>query len=120
MSFVNQSPPSMEENVPCVDLCWYSMHFATPLSVQVSSHLALELSSALGKGSVWVNDHHLGRYWNITAVPTANQGSCDECPADQYVGSYNGDKCRSGCGAPSQQYYKLPVEWLYAANRFDC
>eukprot|EP01034_Spumella_vulgaris_P022402 gene22402-28524_t len=115
-SFADQLPSLVVEKTSCVDLCWYSSEFATPPSVHASSHLALELSAAMGKGSVWVNGHHLGRYWNITAAPTANMKACDECPSDQYVGSYNGDKCRSGCGAPSQQYYKLPTEWLVSAK----
>jgi hypothetical protein len=118
LHFADQSPLGTEEGISCTDLCWYSAHFATPPSVQAASHLALELSSTMGKGSVWVNGHHLGRYWNITALPTATQGACDECPGDKYTGSYNGDKCRSGCGAPSQQHYKLPTEWLHAAKRF--
>ncbi len=62
----------------------------------------------MGKGAVWVNGHMLGRYWNVTAKPAA----CEECDGDSYVGSYNGDRCRTGCGEPSQTYYKLPTDWL--------
>jgi len=44
------------------------------------------------------------------------QGECTACSSDEYVGAYNGDKCRTGCGSPSQQYYKLPIDWLNSAD----
>lgn len=92
----------------CKLMCWYSASFKTPSAVGKDSRLALELSSSMGKGMVFVNGQMLGRYWNVTA----KDKTCQECSAMSYTGSYNGDKCRTGCGSPSQQYYKLPVDWL--------
>ena len=115
-AIVSSVEPKKDEE--CVSLCWYSSTFKTPASVTPTSHLALDLASSMGKGSVYVNGHMLGRYWNITAEGTLTQGDCtDACSSGEYVGSYNGDKCRSGCGGPSQQYYKLPTEWLVASDR---
>lgn len=99
------------EFTACKSLCWYSSTFKTPSSVSTTSKIALDLSSAMGKGSIWVNGHMLGRYWNVIAAATASQRDCTGCD-NSYSGSFNGDKCRSGCGAPSQQYYKLPADWL--------
>jgi len=62
----------------------------------------------MGKGQVWVNGNHLGRYWLITA-----SGSCTPC---NYAGPYDPSKCRTGCGQPSQRYYHVPRDWLTAQN----
>lgn len=101
-------------------LSWLHGSFETPVSVTESTPLALELSSAMGKGAIWVNGHMLGRYWNITAAATDVQAKeCDaklSCSSADYVGAYSGDRCRSGCGSPSQRYYKLPAQWLQPAS----
>ena len=97
----------------CTTLCWYSSEFSTPSSS--FRHLALDLSS-VSKGAVWVNGFMLGRFWNVTAIPSAAQGRCEECDSASYVGAYNGDKCRSGCGRPSQQFYKLPSDLLHPSE----
>lgn len=100
-------------------LCWYRATFPSPnkrytlIKEDLAFSYALNLGSAMGKGQAWVNGHMLGRYWNITGVATTSQRSCqDTCASNSYVGSYNGDRCRDGCGQPSQEYYKLPVDWL--------
>lgn len=102
-------------------LCWFTTTFATPASVAASAKapvsMAFDLGATMGKGLVYVNGHLLGRYWNIAGTPTASQRDCAGvgCSAESYmdfVGAYNGDRCRSDCGAPSQTYYKLPWDWL--------
>ena len=39
-----------------------------------------------------------------------------ECLTDQmsWVGDYAPTRCVSGCGEPSQSFYKLPYSWLKA------
>jgi len=76
-------------------LTWYKANFDVPADVWSSgAPLALDLSTTK-KGFVWVNGNNLGRYY-----PTAIAGgSCAPC---DYRGSFNPDKCREGCGAPSQ------------------
>ena len=96
---------------------WINLSFETP-SGDSNTPLALELigtndAPILGKGAIWVNGIMLGRYWNITANSAL---SCDEaCLTNQmtYVGSYNADRCTTGCNQPSQKYYKLPYDWLH-------
>lgn len=120
-----QSSPDRDPNTACVGLCWYRSTFLTPASLSLHADspqpLALILSNAMGKGAVWVNGQMLGRYWNITAQATATQGSCDAstCTSDAFVGAYNGDRCRSGCGQASQSAYKLPSQWLLPADRYS-
>lgn len=101
-------------------LCWFTTTFATPAVVATASSpvsMVLDLGATMGKGMVSVNGHMLGRYWNIAGAATASQRDCAGvgCSAESYmdfVGAYNGDRCRSDCGAPSQTYYKLPWDWL--------
>lgn len=100
----------------CDGLCWHNVVFRTPSSVTPTSHIALDLASSMGKGAVWLNGNMLGRYWNITAQASAAQIACKTCGND-FVGGYNGDKCRSGCGEASQRYYKVPADWLHSAER---
>lgn len=81
----------------------------------LSLPLALDMiSGGLKKGSVWVNGFMLGRYWNINA-----QGACTECTSSSYTGAYNADRCRTGCGSPSQQYYKVPRDILHSEHRYS-
>lgn len=102
------SNPIVSGSVCSGTLCWYTMTFHTPTGLTaLGTPLALDLGRSMGKGSAWVNGHMLGRYWNTTAT-----GVCNECVSSQYVGSYDSERCRSGCGEPSQTFYKLPVEWL--------
>jgi hypothetical protein len=82
-------------------------HRAT-LAATGTGPFALDLST-MGKGNVWINGHHLGRYWSIMADPAA----CDNC---DYRGEHNPDRCRQGCGGPSQALYHVPPDWLDASG----
>jgi hypothetical protein len=57
--------------------------------------VALDMGS-MGKGQLWVNGHHVGRYWSYKA-----SGGCGGC---SYAGTYHEDKCRSNCGDLSQRW----------------
>ncbi|BBN02477.1 protein MpGH35.2 [Marchantia polymorpha subsp. ruderalis] len=84
-------------------LVWYKTKFSTP---DGEEPVALDLAS-MGKGQVWVNGHHLGRYWPLLAP----QGGCSGC---DFRGPYNAHKCVTGCGEPSQRWYHVPRAWLQA------
>ena len=55
---------------------WYQLTIQTPdLATNPASPFptyALDLTATMGKGQVWVNGHHLGRYWNVTVEGTGN------------------------------------------------
>ncbi|KAH9616803.1 hypothetical protein KSS87_021145 [Heliosperma pusillum] len=57
--------------------------------------VALDLKS-MGKGQAWVNGHHIGRYWTLSAPEDGCQSTCD------YRGKYDSDKCTTNCGKPTQ------------------
>jgi len=65
--------------------------------------VALDIGS-MGKGQVWVNGRHAGRYWSYRAG-----GGCGRCG---YAGTYREGRCLSGCGEPSQRWYHVPRSWL--------
>ena len=97
-------------------LTWYTATFATPQAPLYDElhPLALDISSsALKKGALWVNGEMLGRYWSIMA-----EGQCnDDCSSENYVGEYNANRCRTGCGEMSQSLYKVPYGLLHSADR---
>jgi len=64
-----------------------------------SDPVALDMGS-MGKGQMWVNGHHAGRYWSYRAY----SGSCRRC---SYAGTYREDQCMSNCGDLSQRWYVL-------------
>ncbi|CAO2037710.1 unnamed protein product [Urochloa humidicola] len=82
-------------------LTWHKAFFNAPAGI---SPVALDMGS-LGKGQVWVNGHHAGRYWSYKA----NSGGCGRC---SYAGTYREGRCLSGCGEPSQRWYHVPRSWL--------
>mmetsp|Transcript_5604 Transcript_5604/g.6116 ORF Transcript_5604/g.6116 Transcript_5604/m.6116 type:complete len:801 (-) Transcript_5604:197-2599(-) len=104
-------------NSACNSIQWLRGSFYTKDVLHTSSsgvvHLAFDmLSGGLGKGSVWVNGFLLGRYWDIVAT-----GYCSEdCSSESYTGAYNADRCRTGCGEPSQRLYKVPVDVLNSVH----
>ena len=63
---------------------------------------------SMGKGQMWVNGHHAGRYWSYRAY----SGSCRRC---SYAGTYREDQCMSNCGDLSQRWY-VYVETSVACN----
>jgi len=90
-------------------LTWYKTNFDIPADVYSSgAPLALDLSST-SKGFVWVNGYNLGRYYPIAIA----DGNCQQC---DYRGSFNPDKCREGCGMPSQNWYHVPREYVNQTN----
>lgn len=92
---------------PSKPLTWYRAHFFTPASYGAAP-LAIDISSSsLVKGSIWINGFMLGRYWTIKA-----RGYCEVCTSESYTGSYNAERCRSGCGDLSQSLYKIPYGLL--------
>jgi hypothetical protein len=61
----------------------------------------------MGKGQLFVNGHHLGRYWPTMLAP--DSGCADFC---DYRGAYYPEKCVTGCGQPTQRWYHIPRDWL--------
>ncbi|EYU31481.1 hypothetical protein MIMGU_mgv1a001399mg [Erythranthe guttata] len=84
---------------------WYQTYFDVP---DGSDPVALDLSS-MGKGQVWVNGHHIGRYWTLNAPK-------DGCQTCDYRGAYDSDKCVTNCGLPTQSWYHIPRSWLQASG----
>ncbi|KAL2644811.1 hypothetical protein R1flu_012398 [Riccia fluitans] len=82
-------------------LIWYKSTFSAP---DGQDPVALDLAS-MGKGQIWVNGIHLGRYWTLSA-PKQGCNGCD------YRGPYFSEKCVTGCGEPTQRWYHIPREWL--------
>ncbi|TYI61226.1 hypothetical protein E1A91_D10G158400v1 [Gossypium mustelinum] len=85
---------------------WYKAYFDSP---DGSEPIAIDLGS-MGKGQAWVNGHHIGRYWNLTAPKDGCLDSCD------YRGAYGSNKCMTNCGKPTQTWYHVPRSWLQASN----
>ncbi|CDP11164.1 unnamed protein product [Coffea canephora] len=85
---------------------WYKTHFDAPAG---TDPVALDLSS-MGKGQVWVNGHHIGRYWTLAAPKNGCQQTCD------YRGAYDSDKCATNCGEPTQVWYHIPRSWLQKSD----
>ncbi|KAL2916024.1 Beta-galactosidase-1-like protein [Polyrhizophydium stewartii] len=65
-------------------------------------------TGSLGRGQMWVNGHSIGRFNN-----TAKQDSgCDKC-------DYWSSQCFVGCGKPSQEYMRVPADWMLANGTAD-
>ncbi|KAF3333442.1 beta-galactosidase 9 [Carex littledalei] len=82
-------------------LTWYKAYFNAPAG---NDPLALDMSS-MGKGQVWVNGQHIGRYWPAYKA----YGDCSAC---SYGGTYNEKKCATNCGDSSQKWYHVPRSWV--------
>lgn len=98
---------------------WYKVSFDTP-QIDLDQPLAIDVVNSesgysLGKGAMWLNGFHLGRFWDVSArdVP-----ACESCDSSSYVGGYNADSCRTGCGDPSQRLYKIPRGLLHSLERY--
>merc|ERR1712096_17098 len=84
-------------------LKWFELQMEMP-SPNPTVAYALRMTS-MGKGNVWVNGNHLGRFWDIIAV-----GDCSPC---DYRDRYDmGNICKTGCGDPTQELYHLPRDWM--------
>ncbi|XP_021902005.1 beta-galactosidase 7 isoform X2 [Carica papaya] len=93
------------DNVPVNrNLTWYKASFKAPLG---TDPVVVDLLG-LGKGEAWINGHSIGRYWPSFI---ADEQGCSDAVCD-YRGSYNGDKCVSNCGQPTQRYYHVPRSFL--------
>ncbi|CAA0838630.1 Beta-galactosidase 9 [Striga hermonthica] len=84
---------------------WYKTYFDVRDGLDP---VALNLSS-MGKGQVWVNGNHIGRYWTLNAPK-------DGCQTCDYRGTYDPEKCVTNCGHPTQSWYHIPRSWLKASN----
>ena len=75
------SPPT-----PSAPFVWYRLLIYTPpLAPSPFPTYALDLTRTMGKGQVWMNGRHLGRYWNATD---------------------------DSSGRPSQRYNHVPAAWM--------
>jgi hypothetical protein len=92
---------------PNIPFVWYRLNLSVSLDSDPTGVFALDMNS-MGKGAVWVNGNHIGRYYLKIAVPS-HTGECDPC---NYAGKYDPGYCRSGCNEPSQRYYHVPRAWL--------
>lgn len=95
--FLNCPAASMFKILATLFFCLFFIiqaHFDTPPGVDP---VALDLSS-MGKGQVWVNGHHIGRYWTLNAPK-------DGCQTCDYRGAYDSNKCVTNCGNPTQSWY---------------
>jgi len=64
---------------------------------------ALEIGS-LFKGTLWINDLNLGRYWQLPSPPAA------AIPDNPWQVHH---VLLEGCGDPPQHFYHIPADWLY-------
>jgi hypothetical protein len=82
---------------------WYRMEFL-PWDCK-NKFVALDLAS-MGKGSAWLNGHHLGRYFIANSSADA---ACNVCNA---TGRFDPNKeCATNCGNIVQRYYHVPPDW---------
>ncbi|KAF8010080.1 hypothetical protein BT93_J0904 [Corymbia citriodora subsp. variegata] len=82
-------------------LTWYKATFNAP-----PGHIPLALDmNSMGKGEIWINGQSIGRHWPAYTA----RGNCGSC---SYAGTFDENKCRSGCGQASQRWYHVPRSWL--------
>ncbi|KAJ2828016.1 Beta-galactosidase-1-like protein [Coemansia sp. 'formosensis'] len=73
------------------------------------ARFAVDLSP-MTKGQLWVNQHHLGRYWIRYAPAKKDYSPCQHC---DFGGWFSPDStCRQKCDEISQRYYHLPRSYL--------
>ncbi|KAK6923727.1 D-galactoside/L-rhamnose binding SUEL lectin domain, partial [Dillenia turbinata] len=60
----------------------------------------------MGKGLAWLNGQEIGRYF---PVKSSTHDCVSEC---NYRGKFFPDKCRTGCGEPTQRWYHVPRSWF--------
>ncbi|MED6122823.1 hypothetical protein PIB30_043501 [Stylosanthes scabra] len=82
---------------------WYKTKFNSPIG---NDPVVVDLSG-LGKGQAWVNGNNIGRYWPSYL---ADENGCS--PTCDFRGAYTSQKCVTGCGKPTQQWYHVPRSFL--------
>ncbi|KAK4567104.1 hypothetical protein RGQ29_003086 [Quercus rubra] len=84
-------------------LTWYKVMVDPPLG---NEPVALDMIH-MGKGLAWLNGEEIGRYWPIKS------SIHDECVKEcDYRGKFLPNKCRTGCGEPTQRWYHVPRSWF--------
>ncbi|KAJ2792374.1 hypothetical protein GGI18_000455 [Coemansia linderi] len=100
-------------NKPQAGLRWYKIKVDKVPDQE--DHLAVDLSS-MTKGQLWIDGHHLGRYWIRQAPSLKDYAPCQKC---DYGGNYSPDSmCRLKCGEISQRYYHLPRSYLSGSESY--
>ncbi|CAO1942471.1 unnamed protein product [Urochloa humidicola] len=100
--WVPQSEPP--KNQP---LTWYKVNVDVPPG---DDPVGIDMQS-MGKGLAWLNGNAIGRYWPRTS------STDDRCtPSCNYRGTFNPDKCRTGCGQPTQRWYHVPRSWFHPSG----
>ncbi|KAF8716504.1 hypothetical protein HU200_026289 [Digitaria exilis] len=100
--WIPQSEPP--KNQP---LTWYKVNVDVP---QGDDPVGIDMQS-MGKGLAWLNGNAIGRYWPRTSSID------DRCtPSCNYRGSFTPDKCRTGCGQPTQRWYHVPRSWFHPSG----
>jgi len=100
--WIPQSEPP--KNQP---LTWYKVNVDVP---QGDDPVGIDMQS-MGKGLVWLNGNAIGRYWPRTSSID------DRCtPSCDYRGEFNPNKCRTGCGQPTQRWYHIPRSWFHPSG----
>nr|XP_023911727.1 beta-galactosidase 10 [Quercus suber] len=84
-------------------LTWYKVVVDPPLG---NDPVGLDMIH-MGKGLAWLNGEEIGRYWPIKS------SIHDECVKEcDYRGKFLPNKCRAGCGEPTQRWYHVPRSWF--------
>ncbi|KAE9604191.1 putative beta-galactosidase [Lupinus albus] len=66
----------------------------------------------MGKGLAWLNGEEIGRYW-----PRICESKKEECVQQcDYRGKFDSNKCNTGCGEPTQQWYHVPRSWFKSSG----
>ncbi|KAL6616473.1 hypothetical protein ACP70R_038743 [Stipagrostis hirtigluma subsp. patula] len=100
--WIPQSEPP--KNQP---LTWYKVNVDVP---QGDDPVGIDMQS-MGKGLAWLNGNAIGRYWPRTS---STDNRCT--PSCNYRGNFSPDKCRTGCGQPTQRWYHVPRSWFHPSG----
>ncbi|KAH9727352.1 Beta-galactosidase 3 [Citrus sinensis] len=98
---VNWTPTSEPpRNQP---LTWYKAVVNEPVG---DEPIGLDMLH-MGKGQAWLNGEPIGRYWDKRS--SIDDHCIQEC---DYRGTFNQQKCLTGCGEPTQRWYHIPRSWF--------
>ncbi|KAL9436863.1 hypothetical protein AB3S75_022834 [Citrus x aurantiifolia] len=98
---VNWTPTSEPpKNQP---LTWYKAVVNEPVG---DEPIGLDMLH-MGKGQAWLNGEPIGRYWDKRS--SIDDHCVQEC---DYRGTFNQQKCLTGCGEPTQRWYHVPRSWF--------